>query len=250
MFSNYSGMKIIVSNSVSPYLNLAAEEYLFSQTDEDVLFLYINESSVILGCNQALSNEVNVDFCAENNIKILRRLSGGGTVYHDNGNLNYSFITNKMDASVNLNSQFLLPIVTALHQLNVPVIIGKRNDLWLNQHQKVSGTASHIGKFRQLQHGTLLYDTNLQFLTKALSPLVHEPVKNAIPSVRSSVQNIRKYLTDKQFLTVDTAHFFVQLQLQLLELLGPKFIETLEINIAIQKLAEEKYASKWWTYKK
>jgi len=90
-------MTIIHSHSNSSSFNLAAEEYLFSERQDDILFLYVNEPSVIIGSNQVIRNEVNLNFCAENNIRVVRRMSGGGAVYHDLGNLNYCFITNKTE---------------------------------------------------------------------------------------------------------------------------------------------------------
>ena len=104
-------MQIIYSPSNSSTFNLAAEEYLFLNRQDDLLFLYVNEPSVIIGCNQAIKNEVDLDFCAENDIRIVRRMSGGGAVYHDLGNLNYCFIKNKVAGEFPLGGEFLLPIV-------------------------------------------------------------------------------------------------------------------------------------------
>jgi lipoate-protein ligase A len=147
-------MTIIHSNSKSPFFNLAAEEFLFTKKEEDVLFLYVNEPSVIIGSNQAIRNEVNIPFCNDNNIAIVRRLSGGGTVYHDFGNLNYCFITQRTSQKSALSADFLLPVVEVLHAMGIPVKIGVRKDLWLPGGFKVSGTASHINKNKELHHGT------------------------------------------------------------------------------------------------
>ncbi|MFZ4726698.1 MAG: lipoate--protein ligase family protein, partial [Paludibacter sp.] len=148
-------MQIIHFSSTSPTFNLAAEEFLFSERQDDLLFLYVNEPSVIIGCNQAMRNEVNLEFCTENEIQIVRRMSGGGAVYHDLGNLNYCFISNKTIGKSSLNDDFLKPIVKVLVDLGVPVEIGKRKDLWLPDRYKISGTASHVSKNRELHHGTL-----------------------------------------------------------------------------------------------
>ena len=152
-------MNIVFSPSTVPSFNLSAEEYLFKKIGEDFLFLYTNEPSVIIGSNQAVLNEVDIDYCIENNITIIRRLSGGGAVYHDYGNINYSFIHDKSGAP--LSAQFLVPIVNVLHSMKIPVEIGKRKDLWLKGY-KISGTASHVSKGRELHHGTLLYHSDLK----------------------------------------------------------------------------------------
>ena len=159
-------MNVIFSPSTIPSFNLAAEEYLFKKQGQDFLFLYVNDPSVIVGSNQVVMNEVDIDFCIENDITIIRRLSGGGAVYHDSGNFNYSFIQDGTDAP--LSAQFVQPIIETLHSMNIPVNIGKRKDIWL-KGKKISGTASHLSKGRELHHGTLLYNSDLDKLQKALT---------------------------------------------------------------------------------
>src|SRR5690554_355681 len=158
-------MNIVVSRSNTPAFNLAAEEYLFSRKEEDFLFVYRNDPSVIIGSNQAVLNEVDLDFCIERDIRIIRRLSGGGAVYHDLGNFNYSFIHGKTEQP--LSARFLIPVVDALHAIGIPVEIQKRKDLWIGDN-KISGTASHLSGGRELHHGTLLYNSNLEMLKRAL----------------------------------------------------------------------------------
>ncbi len=188
-------MNIILSHSSTHPLNLAAEEFLFSKVGEDFLFLYLNNPSVIIGSNQAVLNEVDMDFCIDNSICIIRRLSGGGAVYHDSGNLNYSFLRDKSDAP--LSARFLDPVVSVLHSLGIPVEIGKRKDLWLEGF-KISGTASHISRGRELHHGTLLYDTDLDVLQKALNSNQKGIIKKASPSVPSPVKNIRSFIVERE----------------------------------------------------
>jgi len=191
-------MTIIHSHSNSSSFNLAAEEYLFSERQDDILFLYVNEPSVIIGSNQVIRNEVNLNFCAENNIRVVRRMSGGGAVYHDLGNLNYCFITNKTEGKSLLSADFLLPVVETLKLLNVPVEIGKRKDLWLQGGFKVSGTASHVSKNRELHHGTLLYDTDLDKLQKSLTVEDKDESLKGIVSVPSVVKNLKNSLQENQ----------------------------------------------------
>lgn len=245
-------MLIIHSNSHSPSFNLAAEEYLFSQRQDEILFLYVNTSSVVIGSNQAIRNEVDLDFCAENNILVVRRMSGGGAVFHDEGNLNFCFISNKSEIKSSLNADFLVPIVELLTDLGIPVTIGKRKDLWLQNDYKITGTASHIAKNRELHHGTLLYDTNLDKLEKALNPNTKDERVKAIASVRSTVKNLRTYFEEQgqfnsnaddfmAFLTGKLAALFQQVQ--------TVSLSDIEID-KIKQLADNKYKAKEWTYKK
>ncbi|WP_298648053.1 lipoate--protein ligase family protein [uncultured Proteiniphilum sp.] len=240
-------MNIILSHSTSPAFNLAAEEHLFSKTGEDFLFLYINEPSVIIGSNQAVLNEVDQDFCIEHDIRIVRRLSGGGAVYHDTGNLNYSFIHGKTGAP--LSARFLDPVVEVLHVLDIPVEIRKRKDLWLEGY-KISGTASHLSRGRELHHGTLLYDTDLQMLLKALSAEKRDMVRKATASVPSPVKNIRSYLKTRGS-SPEPEQFFRQFARQMGLLLGTNHVGTFcdEEKGRIEELRRDKYAQRSWNYR-
>ena len=245
-------MQIIYSTSNSPTFNLATEEFLFAERQDDLLFLYVNNPSVIIGSNQAIRNEVDLEFCAQHEIQVVRRMSGGGAVYHDEGNLNYCFISTKMANKSVLSSDFVLPIVEVLSVLGIPVTIGKRKDVWLTGEFKISGTASHIGKTRELHHGTLLYDTNLDALENALRPKTVDATIKAITSVRSTVKNLRTWFEEQGQFTLSATgfiEFFVQKLVgyfQLKEYVTLTSIETEKIS----KLAEKKYMSEEWTYKK
>lgn len=238
--------------STSPTFNLAAEEYLFSANQDEILFFYVNEPSVIIGCNQAIENEVNLQFCVENNIQVVRRMSGGGAVYHDFGNLNFCFITNKMEGALSLNSDFLLPIIEVLKALNIPVEIGKRRDLWLPGGYKITGTASHCNKNRELHHGTLLYETKLDFLENSLAVKSKELTIKAVASVRSVVKNLKIFLEEQGQCTLNTKDFFLYLIRELAQNNGVKSIfdfSEKEISF-IKEIEERKYKSPDWTFKK
>lgn len=244
-------MKIIHSNSKSPFFNLAAEEFLFTKKEEDVLFLYVNAPSVIIGSNQAIRNEVNIIFCIDNNISIVRRLSGGGTVYHDSGNLNFCFITKKTPQKSALSPDFLLPVVEVLHAMHIPVEIGKRKDLWLPGGFKVSGTASHINKNKELHHGTLLYDTDLHQLRNALTVKEKDLTAKGIPSVPSEVKNIKSFLNENQLPVYSTERF-----IQEIEQLFCKYYHTPEVStfsdadcFEIHSIEQTKYNSEEWLHK-
>ena len=189
-------MKIIQSNNNSVAYNLALEEHLFSEFQDDFLLFYVNDKSVVLGSNQSVRNEVNIDFCVANDIHIVRRKSGGGAVFHDLGNLNFSFIRSKVADKNSLSADFLLPVVAWLGELGVSATIGERKDLWLPDGHKITGTASHIRKSRELHHGTLLVDANLELLKQALYvPIIDSTVKATL-SVRSKTKNILAFLSD------------------------------------------------------
>ncbi|MCE1155038.1 MAG: lipoate--protein ligase family protein [Bacteroidales bacterium] len=249
-------MQLIVSTSNDPAYNLATEEYLFSTYDEEFAFFYCNNPCVVIGCNQVWQNEVDALFCDENQIPVFRRLSGGGAVYHDRGNLNYSFITRKSPLNPGTTSEFLHPVVEALARLGVMSIIGHRKDLWLHGGYKISGTASHVTMNRVLQHGTLLYDANLEMLQGALNPPRNlSPVKG-IASVPSPVKNIIRYKIDKsasQYVGVESASvFFKQLigELKQIMQLETDRVLTIEEQKKIVALKQERYDKEVWNKRK
>lgn len=243
---------LILSKSTSPSFNLATEEILFSNRQDDLLFLYVNEPSVILGSNQVLQNEVNVEFCKQNNIRIMRRISGGGAVYHDLGNLNYCFISNIQNSKSALSPDFLFPIISILNTLRIPAEIGKRKDLWLPGGYKISGTASHITKNRELHHGTLLYDADLDNLTKTLSGQSVNLSLRGTPSVPSPVKNIRHFLKEHNLNAPSTDTFFSLFTNSALAFFDCYSVDGLseeEIE-KIGQLQQSKYELTEWIFKK
>ncbi len=193
-------MQIIVSESHSPSFNLASEQFLLTERPCDVLFFYINAPCVVLGRNQNIYAEVNLPFCRKENIQIVRRLSGGGTVYHDEGNINFCFISPKTSNPLDYNP--LSQIVESLAQLGISATVGTRKDLYIN-NKKITGTAVHSSGTHVLFHGTLLYDTHLDRLETALtSPYLSE--SKAVKSVRSTVTNIKAENERLQSLNTDT----------------------------------------------
>ena len=241
-------MNIVFSPSTIPSFNLSAEEYLFKKREEDFLLLYTNDPSVIIGSNQAIMNEVDIDYCIENNITIIRRLSGGGAVYHDDGNINYSFIHDKTDRP--LSAQFLEPIVEVLHKMEIPVEVGKRKDLWL-EGCKISGTASHVSKGRELHHGTLLYNSDLIKLQNALSSKQKDITKKATASVPSPVINIHSYLVKKNGDAPTVSAFFDSLTNELLHYFddtGLTILQDGDIEL-IEDIRKNKYSQRIWNYR-
>jgi lipoate-protein ligase A len=181
-------------NITDPRLNLAIEEHLLRnvQTADPILLFYINEPAVIIGRNQNTLEEIDPDFVKANGIHVVRRLSGGGAVYHDLGNLNFSFITNGREELHNF-ARFTEPVVQALRQLGVAAELRGKSDIFANG-KKISGNAQYATSGRMFSHGTLLFDSNLENLLKALNPRQLEISSNAVQSIRSFVTNIRELL--------------------------------------------------------
>lgn len=241
-------MKIVFSPSKIPSFNLSAEEYLLNKKGEDFLFIYSNNPSVIIGSNQALMNEVDIDYCIENNITIIRRLSGGGAVYHDEGNINFSFIQDKTSAPLSAN--FLKPIVDVLNILEIPVEIGKRKDLWLEGF-KISGTASHVSKGRELHHGTLLYNSDLTNLQNSLSSKQKVIIKKATASVPSPVMNIYTYILKTNGVAPLASDFFntlTSLLLQYFNISELTVLQDVDVKL-IEELRKIKYNQREWNYR-
>lgn len=244
-------MRIVWSHSHSPYFNLATEEYLFSRCKGDFLLFYVNNPSVIVGANQVLANEVNVSFCKTNKVEIARRMSGGGTVFHDAGNLNYCFITDKNAEKAAMDTDFLKPIVEVLAKFGIPAQVGKRKDLWLPNGFKISGTASHIARNRILFHGTLLYDAQIDVLQKVLTVKEKILQVKGIASVPSPVKNIKTYLTENVFKAEEKEIFFNQLVQSMADYFQVKIeILSMEEMEEIEKIAATKYQKEEWIYRK
>lgn len=236
-------MRIIVSDSVNPYVNLATESYFLNHSEEDILFLWQSECAVVCGKHQNICAEIDFKYCLENNVVPARRLSGGGTVFHDLGNLNFTFIQNLktgLDKAVNYK-QFLEPIRAVLSQLEIQTTYSQRDDLLLNGF-KISGNAQHIHqqKKRVLHHGTLLYDSALGKLNQALHTKGEYEGK-AIKSVRSNVTNIRSY-----FELGESTEFKNSFLEELVKLFGPvSHLFPNEID-QINELAESKFSTWEW----
>ncbi|WP_100330551.1 lipoate--protein ligase [Bacillus xiapuensis] len=179
-----------------PRINLAIEEYAVKYLDinETYLLFYVNEPSIIIGKNQNTIEEVNIDYVEKEGIHIVRRLSGGGAVYHDLGNLNFSFITKDDGDSFHNFRKFTEPVITALHQLGVQAELSGRNDILANGY-KISGNAQFSTKGRMFSHGTLLFDTNMDDVVSALKVRKDKIESKGIKSIRSRVANIKDLIT-------------------------------------------------------
>ena len=185
-------MLLIKSTSDDPVFNGELEKkYLTECSIQNVLLFYINRPSVIIGRNQCTEAEVNIPYCQQHHIKIYKRISGGGTVYHDYGNINYAFIVPKGNISV-LEMDFATPLIKALQSFGVDAKAGNRKELLVND-KKISGTASHVTRDRILFHGTLLFQANLNHLNKALQG--NQSIRGKkVASIPSPVINIKEII--------------------------------------------------------
>ena len=179
----------------NPKLNLALEEYALRNfdTSTDYLLFYINEPSIIIGRNQNTLEEINQEYITENNIHVVRRISGGGAVYHDLGNLNFSFITNHDGKSISNFKKFTAPVIRVLNDMGVAAELKGRNDI-LVEEKKISGTAQFSTGKRMISHGTLLFDTDMSEVSKALQVKMSKIQSKGHKSVRSRVANISEFL--------------------------------------------------------
>lgn len=181
-----------------PRINLAIEEYALKNLDinETYLLFYINEPSIIIGKNQNTIEEINTDYVEGNGIHVVRRLSGGGAVYHDLGNLNFSFITKDDGESFHNFLKFTEPVIEALKKLGVQAKLSGRNDITA-EGRKISGNAQFSTKGRMFSHGTLLFDSEIDSVVSALKVKKDKIESKGIKSIRSRVANISEFLTEK-----------------------------------------------------
>jgi len=186
-----------------PRINLAIEEYLLNTMDvekDSFLLFYINEPAIIIGKNQNTAEEINTDYVDSNGVHVVRRLSGGGAVYHDLGNLNYSFITTDDGNSFRNFRKFTEPVVKALQNLGVNAELSGRNDLMV-EGRKISGNAQFSTRGRMFSHGTLMFDTEIEAVVSALNVSKEKIESKGIKSIRSRVANISEFLKEPMTVT-------------------------------------------------
>ncbi len=233
-----------------PRINLAIEEYALNTMDvekDSFLLFYINQPSIIIGRNQNTVEEINTDFVEKNGIIPVRRLSGGGAVYHDLGNLNFSFLTKDDGDSFRNFKKFTQPVVDALQNMGVNAELSGRNDI-LAEGKKISGNAQFSTRGRMFSHGTLMFDTEIDAVVSALKVSKEKIESKGIKSVRSRVTNIAELL--KEPMTIE------QFRSEILSSIfgGEENIQYWELTEEdwenIHKLSEERYQQWDWNFGK
>lgn len=191
-------MKYIINKSNNPAYNIALEAYAFRElVDEDELFiLWINEPAIIIGKHQNTIQEINKEYTDANGIHVVRRLSGGGAVYHDLNNLNYTIISNKSEEGAFDFKTFSQPVIETLADLGVKAEFTGRNDLEIDG-KKFCGNAQAYYKGRMMHHGCLLFDVDMTVLGNALKVSKDKIESKGVKSVRARVTNILSELPEK-----------------------------------------------------
>lgn len=238
-------MRCILRQETDPYFNIAAEEYVLKHLPGDTFMLWRNEPSVIIGKHQNTFAEINLDFINKNGIKVIRRITGGGAVYHDLGNLNFTFVTTGEQHNLVNFDRFTNPVIQVLSNLGIEATKAHKNSLYI-KGLKISGNAEHVFKNRILHHGTLLFSSNLDNLERSIRPSGIEFNDKAVKSIRSQVTNI-SYHIDR---SLDIDQFTDFIMNEMFIKMDNAYIYSFTENdiTAIHKLIDEKYKTWEWNY--
>lgn len=238
-------MLCIFLENTDPYFCLAAEEYLLKNYTEDIFMLWQSFDTVVVGKHQNAMGEINYRHVRDNGIRVARRISGGGTVFHDKGNVNFTFIKNVSGPHEISFKRFTQPVVDALATLGITAVTSGRNDL-LVDNRKISGNAEHVFKNRVLHHGTLLYNSDLENLGNAIRVVPGKYESKAVQSNRSIVVNISEFLENPPPVE-DFIRMILRFQLESSSSNQFYTISAQESEI-IRKLSSEKFATWEWQF--
>ena len=227
-------MKIYITDRTDPYFNLASEQYLLDTENDEVFMLWRNEKAVIIGRNQNAYAEINKPFVDEHGIKVVRRLTGGGAVFHDLGNVNFTYIVPRNDCPTLDFERFSRPVINALRGLGVEAELSGRNDITVGG-RKISGNAQCVYNNKVMHHGTLLFSADMSQMAGALNVDEEKIKSKGIKSVRARVCNLSEYLPD-----MDVTEFKSYLE-NCVE--GEKTVFSPEQIKGIEKLRDEKYST-------
>ncbi len=242
-------MLCIIAGSTDPFFNLAADEYMLKNSHEDYLILGINDRCAVIGKHQVAHRETETKFVYENNIPVARRISGGGTVFHDRGNLNFSFILNSEEGKQVNFRKYTEPVIRFLASLGVTAVFEGKNDLRVDGF-KISGNSEHVYHSRVLHHGTLLYDADLAMLGDSVRRDASRYQTKAPGSNPSPVLNLKVVLKDHLKGNPDIYGFRSMMMKWFLENIPGAEVGTLtdEAIENIKKLSVTKYRSWEWNY--
>ncbi len=238
-------MILVTTESVDPAFNLATEEYLLKHKKEEIFFLWRNAPSIIIGKNQNAYSEIDVDYVKEKNITVIRRLTGGGAVFHDLGNINFTFIANVNDEDDISFQRFTAPIIDYLNTLGAPAQFSGRNDIAIDG-QKISGNAQTKYQNRFMHHGTLLFGTDMTDLSKALTVNPLKIASKGIKSVRARVTNIQSHINRQMDVSDFMDGLFEYMAKEYPD--APLYYFTEDDIDAIEKLYTEKYSTWHWNF--
>lgn len=240
-------MYYVIDKNIDPWWNLAAEEYLFKQLSVPIFRLWQNNNAIIIGHHQNAFAEINTEYVRSNGIKVVRRLTGGGAVFHDLGNINFTFIDNVTvsEDTSSMFARFTKPIIEALRELGVNAYLEGRNDLLIDG-KKFSGNAVARYKNRLLQHGTLLFSASMADLSNALSSRPEKFTGKSVQSNRGRVTNISEHLEEQMLIEnfIEYLHNFIAGERS-----GYSEYKYTEEDLReIEKLKESKYSRDSWNY--